>query len=170
MCMKLFSDYCFGMVSKNKHLTRFCNHEAIAGLIEHVPQLMVLPNAFDDDTGATQTLAVSILINEAFRIVNYSTGAFTFGVDDVKAAHDTIEQIMCLPTSCGPAFDMELEFACNDVDKRHGGLTAQKVKDVLILYKQQAERWRHRVSWISACVQIGLQNDTKPCVSRKRRV
>lgn len=149
-CVTLFVE-CILRQEIPVNLPIYCNSQTIPAFIQHAPHLMAVP--FNNSpTRPPVSLAATLLARLACtlaRLQDEQNG------DANQAPYaESVQVILDLPMSSGEVFDLELDAACRDWCVNGDELRA--VRSILAPFKRQADVWRLRAQWITACIQIGF--------------
>lgn len=158
-CVTLFAQ-CIFRQEKPFNLLPFCgpDYESVPALLQHAPELMALPT-FDNNLYRHQSrpelstrlsLAATLIARFACALVHKRADL----LDEATVCHESLSLILDLPTLSGDTFDLELDTACRDISFNQDEL--RRMLDVLAPFKRQADVWRVRAQWITACIQIGF--------------
>lgn len=163
-CAKLFSHYFVQVAREGRpiYVTRyFYSPQSVEAVIEHVPELLTLIDSCGWDRAGTKQLDISVsaaLVASAAECVCRSV--VSGKINELSGCgKEMIDVLLSLPTSHGAAFDLEVESSCK-LWHYNNTVTLETVLDFLLPHKRQAEAWRFRLHWISACVQLGLNTAT----------
>lgn len=170
-CCKLFAYSCLAKSKQtNGYGPRLSQHfgspESLHAMVQHVPELMTVA-----DEGFGMSLG-AVLVGRNAYVCNVEKKEPLL----VASCSETVELLMALPTSTGAAFDAEVEEACKVWCDLHppmdDDVLLEKVLGLVETYRKQAQTqaqaWRSREFWVTACVQLGLSPPHFTDVAKKQ--